>query len=84
MPQDINLHTNVIGVLMWVFKHWLPQPGNHRKETTTRRNTCGFSYMWMQDKKVKNNDPFRASVALVKDENNTFKADVKATPVSVQ
>ena len=48
-----------------VFKHWLPRTGNYNLEEYM------WLFKWIQDKKIKNINPFWARVALVKDENNT-------------
>ena len=52
-------------VTVGVFKHWLSQTGNYNLDENM------WLFNWMQEKKMRNINPFWALVALLKDDNNT-------------
>ena len=84
-PLDRKLHTNGIEGMWGVFKHWLPQAGRYNLEEYM------WLFNWIQDKKMRNIDPFWALMELVKADNNcetlkrvVAKADAEATTEAVQ
>ena len=64
-PLDRKLHTNGIEGMWGVFKHWLPQAGRYNLEEYM------WLFNWMQDKKIRQIDPFWALMELVKADNNS-------------
>ena len=64
-PDDATLHTNGIEGLWGKFKRWLPQSGRYNLEEYM------WLFMWMEEQRHKDADPFWALVALVAADNST-------------
>ena len=63
-PNDPSLNTNKIEGFWGNFKRWLPSSGPYNLAEYTK------TYLWFQQRKIRNEDPFWCLVNLIKENNS--------------